>query len=217
MARYVMLVGGIAMSVLALFLLLKALRVPILEDPDLPLRHDDAAAAVVGVGLLVADVVAPVPSSVVMVALGALFGVVGGTLLSTVGGLGAALCGYLIGRLAGPKGRRLVSPVSWARADAFFERWGIVAVLMSRPVPIVAETVAVLAGMSRAPAGRVALAAVLGSLPVATMYALIGTTWVEPSFAALLAVMTLGALALWSFVRALNAPQVEARPDDSRL
>ena len=38
--------------------------------------------ALLGTGLLVADVVLPRPSSVVMVAHGALFSVVGGTLLS---------------------------------------------------------------------------------------------------------------------------------------
>lgn len=200
---------------LGLFLLIGALGVPLLEHPDLSLRHDDAATAGLGVGLLIADVVAPVPSSVVMVALGALYGVIGGTLLSTVGGLGAALSGYLIGRLTGPKGRSLASPAAWARADAFFQRWGAFAILMSRPVPIVAETVAVLAGMSRARPGRVTLAALFGSLPVAAMYAFIGNAAVESSLAALLAVVALGALALWVFRSGTNAlrPQRDPRDD----
>ncbi len=40
------------------------------------MRASGVVAALVGVGLLVADVVLPVPSSVVMLAHGALFGVV---------------------------------------------------------------------------------------------------------------------------------------------
>src|SRR5215211_6626130 len=48
--------------------------------------------------LLVVDVVLPVPSNLVMIAHGALFGVAIGTFLSLVGSIGAALVGFAIGQ-----------------------------------------------------------------------------------------------------------------------
>lgn len=107
----------IASSLLALFLVafivVEALHVPLLSDPAPWLTKAGYAAAAVGVGLLVADVLLPVPASIVMIAQGALFGIAGGTALSLVGGLGATLVGFLIGR----RGRGLVNH-SRERVDA---------------------------------------------------------------------------------------------------
>lgn len=74
-----------------------------------PARHMDAGAvaAAVGVGLLVADVVLPVPSSVVMVAHGALFGVGLGAALSMLGRIGNAVVGVKVVRVD-MVGRRVV-------------------------------------------------------------------------------------------------------------
>src|SRR6185436_11950262 len=105
-------------------------------------------AAVVGVGLLVADVVLPVPSSLVMILHGALFGVVVGTLLSLAGSLGAALFGFWIGRRGGPLFARLVPEDERLRADALLQTWGDLALIVT----------------------------LAGSLPAALLYALTGAT-----------------------------------------
>ena len=55
------------------------------------------------------------------------------------------------------------------------ERRGIAAVILTRPMPIVAETVAIVAGATRMRASTVALAAAAGSLPPAVVYALAGS------------------------------------------
>src|SRR5205085_4569107 len=128
-----------------------------------------AATAALGVALLVADVVLPVPSSVVMTAHGALFGVALGTLLSLAGSVGAAVAGYAIGRRGEAFVARRVSPAERARADRLLGRWGVVAIVASRPIPLVAETVAIAAGAARIGAARVALAALAGSLPAALL------------------------------------------------
>jgi len=64
----------------------------------------------------------PVPSSVVMIANGALFGVAVGTSLSLLGSLGAAALGFLIGRRSTRLLERLVSPAEKARADELLRR-----------------------------------------------------------------------------------------------
>jgi uncharacterized membrane protein YdjX (TVP38/TMEM64 family) len=60
------------------------------------------------------------------------------------------------------------------RAEALLERRGALAIVVSRPIPLLAETVTVLAGASRMPWRRAALAAVIGSLPEAVAYGLAG-------------------------------------------
>ena len=74
-------------------------------------------AAILGVGLLVADVLLPVPSSLVMVAHGAAFDVLKGTLLSLAGSTGAAMCGFWLGRRGGRLLERCVPTEERARAE----------------------------------------------------------------------------------------------------
>lgn len=176
MKRYALLTLAMMVLFLALFGLVEHLRVPLLTDPDPWLARGGWIAAALGAGLLVADVLLPVPASLVMIAHGALFGVVGGTLLSLAGALGAAAFGFALGRRGGPLLSRLVPEDERLRADALLERWGDLAVLVTRPVPILAETVAILAGASRMGWGRMSLASLAGSLPAALIYALTGAT-----------------------------------------
>jgi uncharacterized membrane protein YdjX (TVP38/TMEM64 family) len=166
----------ILVGFLVLFLLFEALEIPLLSDPSPWLARGGAGAAAVGVGLLVVDVVLPVPSSVVMVAHGALFGVALGTLLSVVGSLGAALVAFGIGRRGGSLLARLVPADERRYADDLIERWGTLAIVVTRPVPLLAETVAVLAGASPLGWGRLTFATVAGSLPPALLYAWAGAT-----------------------------------------
>jgi uncharacterized membrane protein YdjX (TVP38/TMEM64 family) len=111
-----------------------------------------------------------------MVANGALFGVIGGTLLSVGGSTGAALIGFSIGRRGGPLMARLVPPKERARADHLLSRWGGLAMVITRPVPLLAETVAIMAGTSPLGWRQAALASFVGSLPPALLYALTGAT-----------------------------------------
>lgn len=174
MKHYAILTGAMCVLFLAAFGIVEALGVPLLTDPTPWLSHGGLAAALIGIGLLIADVLLPVPSSLVMIAHGALFGVVGGTLLSLVGATGAALFGFYLGRRGGPLLDRLIPPEERKRGDALLARYGDLAIVVTRPVPILAETIAVLAGTSPMGWGRMTLATLLGSLPAALIYALTG-------------------------------------------
>jgi uncharacterized membrane protein YdjX (TVP38/TMEM64 family) len=198
-------VVGVALAAFFLlgFAVVEAFDVPVLSDPRPWLDRAGATAAVVGVALLVADVVVPVPSSVVMVAHGALFGVVAGSLLSLVGRVGGALLGFGIGRRGGAVlADRLVPERSGPTARDLLERWGATAVVLSRPVPVLAETVVVLAGASGLPWRTVTLAALVGSLPEAVLYALAGAVAAGSRNTALLfAGLLVGAAALFLVLR----------------
>ena len=174
MKRYLLIMAALIASFMILFLIVEALGVPLLSDPTPWMKHGGVLAAGLGVGLLIADVLLPVPSSLVMVAHGALFGVVVGTLLSLLGSVGAALFGFAIGRRGGRVLERAVTPAERERADYLLARWGALAIIVTRPVPLIAETVAIMAGASRMSWGSVTVASLAGSLPPALLYALTG-------------------------------------------
>jgi hypothetical protein len=88
MTRFWILTVALLLAMLLLFFVVQALQLPFLaEDTSFLLSQKKWVAALAGVGLLLVDVIAPVPSSIVMLANGMLFGMIGGTLLSVVGGL----------------------------------------------------------------------------------------------------------------------------------
>jgi len=161
-------------AVLSLFLIAEALDLPLLSDPTPWLDQGGLTAALVGIGLLLGDVVLPVPSSLVMIAHGALFGITIGTALSLLGSTGATMVGYALGRRGA---RFLVQDVpdeDRRYANTLVGRWGLLAIIVTRPVPLLAETTAFMAGMSSLRWWEVLLGAVAGSLPAALLYAYTG-------------------------------------------
>lgn len=174
MKRYLLIAATLIVFFTILFVIVEALHVPLLSDPTPWMKHGGVVAACVGVGLLIADVLLPVPSSLVMVAHGALFGVLWGTTLSLIGSVGAAIFGFAIGRRGGRLMERVVTLAERERAGDILARWGTLAVIVTRPVPLLAETVAIMAGATTMTWRSLVLASFAGSLPPALLYALTG-------------------------------------------
>jgi uncharacterized membrane protein YdjX (TVP38/TMEM64 family) len=200
MNRYAWIGAAMILVFAALFGLVELLDVGILGDPSTVMSHGGLAAAAVGIGLLVADVLIPVPSSVVMVAHGALFGVALGSAVSLLGNLGAAWFGFWIGRRGGPMLDRVMSEDERRRGDAMLARWGMMAIVVTRPVPMLAETMVILAGTSGLGWGQLTLATLAGSLPAAVLLAAAGATGMALDSALLVFVLVLlisGGFWLW--------------------
>ena len=215
MKRYWIIAFTLVGLFLILFVIVEALRIPILTDPSDQLTRGGAAAAAIGVGLLIADVALPVPSSIVMVAHGALFGVLAGSLLSLAGMTGAAMVGFAIGRRGGPLLERLVRSAERRRADRMLERWGALALVITRPVPILAETCAILAGASRISWTKALLASVVGSLSPALLYALAGSVSASFQNGALMFLFVLVASGLfWLISYKMRASNLDAAVRD---
>ncbi|MGC4106269.1 MAG: VTT domain-containing protein [Thermomicrobiales bacterium] len=172
--RYTLIALAIAAFVLVSFLIVEALGIPLLADPSDQLGRGGIGAAMLGVGLLLVDVLLPVPSSLVMTAQGALFGIVLGTTLSMIGSVGAALVGFAIGRKGMRFIARFVSPEEQAASNRLLERWGPLALIVTRPVPILAETTAIMAGASTLGWGKATIGIVVGAFPAALIYAIAG-------------------------------------------
>lgn len=202
---------------LALFGVVAWLDVGLLRDPTGAMAHGGVVAACVGVGLLVADVLIPVPSSLVMLAHGALYGVVLGTVLSLIGSVGAAWLGFWLGRRGGPLLDRLMSADQRTRGDRLLARWGALAIVVTRPVPIVAETVALLAGTSPLSWRSLTLASFAGALPASLLFAITGATSMQlDSMLLVLALVLAIAGSTWWLGRRASAMDPNELPNETR-
>jgi uncharacterized membrane protein YdjX (TVP38/TMEM64 family) len=139
------------------------------------LESAGAWAWAAGVLLLAADLLLPIPSTLVIAGLGYLYGVVVGGLLAAVGLSLSGFLGYGLGRLCGERfARRLLGENDYALGERLFVRGGAWLVAMSRALPIFPEIVSCTAGLVRMPFKRFALALVCGSLPMGLVFAAIG-------------------------------------------
>lgn len=172
--RYWITILVISSFFLLLFGVAEIYKIPLLTDPSEWLNSGGVLPATIGVLLLVADIWLPVPSSIIMTANGALFGILIGTALSIIGSLGASLVGFSMGRAGSNMLKRLVTTTEYERSELLMKRWGITAILITRPIPILAETVAILAGASSLGWTRFTIASTVGISPVAFLYALAG-------------------------------------------
>jgi uncharacterized membrane protein YdjX (TVP38/TMEM64 family) len=172
----------------ALYLGATALELRVLQDPRPWLEGAGVAPALVGVALLAADAVAPIPSSLVLVALGSACGVLAAVALGLIGkALMAALC-IGAGRRGGGLLAHDLSREEQQRARGLVDRWGALAVLVTRPVPLLGETTLLMAGAAGLSWRRAMAAAMVGSAPevvaysaagaVATRFATVAYIWV---------------------------------------
>jgi uncharacterized membrane protein YdjX (TVP38/TMEM64 family) len=159
---------------LALYFVVELVDVPLLKDPRPWVEGGGYAAAAIGILLLLADIAIPVPSSIIMLAMGAVYGPVTGGLINTIGGWLATMTGFLIGRSMRAWVPRVTGEAERARAIRFLERWGIGALIATRPVPLIAETMAIVAGASTMSGRSVAAAALLGGAPAGFLYSYAG-------------------------------------------
>ncbi|HYG15829.1 MAG TPA: VTT domain-containing protein [Bacteroidia bacterium] len=131
-------------------------------------------AAFTGTTLLIIDFFLPVPSSLIMIYNGLLFGPYMGTLLSVAGGIGASLMGYYAGKSGKKYMLRFILPADIEKSKSFFDRWGLLVIAITRPVPLLSEAASVVAGMSGIELKQMFKYSLVGYLPPAIIYALTG-------------------------------------------
>ena len=128
-----------------------------------------------GIALLVADIVLPVPSTVVMSALGWMYGWWLGGLICAAGSMLSGVIAYAACRWLGRgAARRIAGDEGLRKGEEIFERRGGWLVALSRWMPVLPEAVACLAGLSSM-RWRVFLPALAcGSVPTGFVFAAIG-------------------------------------------
>lgn len=131
-------------------------------------------AAALGLGLILADCVLPIPATPVMSGLGLVLGPWLGGAVATLGSFLSGCLAYGLARLLGRAPAAWIAGPSLPVLEASFMKHGGWMVALSRWAPVLPETVAALAGVVRMPFPRFALALACGSLPLGFIFAAIG-------------------------------------------
>lgn len=152
-----------------------------LENTVQILRDQGPWAWAAGIGLLVADLFLPILGTVVMSALGLIYGMWWGGVLASLGSICAGLLAYGLCRGAG---RGIAEKIAGKKGIEEGERLfsgelGGWIVALSRWMPVFPEVVACLAGLTRMPLPKFALALACGSIPLGFTYAAIGAAGVD--------------------------------------
>lgn len=208
LSRSAVLVLAVAATVIALKLIVENLFGINLGDVLTRWSHDPGPGTVaIIITLLAVDILLPVPSSFVMLASGALFGVAWGSVVSLVGSIGGEWFGFeLVRRFGAPFARRLAGADDLQRLSGLMTRHGAAAVVATRALPVVMETMSVVAGLSAMPRRTFLGASLLGTAPVAVIYAWAGassrdTGSLIPAVVMLIAVTAVG----WIWYRAARS------------
>jgi len=136
-------------------------------------------AWVAAIALLLTDLVLPIPATIVMSALGYLYGPFIGGLISAVGSFLAGALGYWLCRLVGEKAAlRLLGEKDYERGKKLSGGIGGWVIVLSRWLPVFPEVIACMAGLTRMSPGYFHAALACGSLPLGFTYAYIGYTGV---------------------------------------
>ena len=171
---------------LILMLALLAVAVPLVPFLAFGTRLDHAVAgwldpppaprvlAAIEVGVLAADLLLPVPSSMVATLGGAHLGIVIGTGCAWLGMTAGAMLGWWLGRTAGAASLSSLTLAEQERLTRQQRRFGPLAVVLTRPLPLVAEAAALMAGASGMSWRDFLLAAGSGNLAIALVWSLAG-------------------------------------------
>lgn len=179
--KFVLKVFGIAVLLAALFMLTFELwgeKFETLFNQEACVEYFSSIRAwawAVAIGLLLVDLLLPVPATGVMAALGSVYGPVIGTIVGVLGSAMAGFLGYGLARFGGqPVAQRIASDEELDQFQSFFDRWGGIAIIASRILPILPEVIAVLAGLARMRLRRFTVALLLGTVPTAALFAWVG-------------------------------------------
>lgn len=127
-------------------------------------------------GLLASDILLPIPSSIVSTACGLLLGIAAGTPVSLAGMTISCIAGYfLAAKLGEPFVEKMVGKESMERFKKLQKKHGNMVVIITRPVPVLAEIAVLSAGLGQIPFGRFLLLSTLSNLGISAVYAAIGS------------------------------------------
>jgi uncharacterized membrane protein YdjX (TVP38/TMEM64 family) len=157
------------------------------NDAVLTLRKYGSWAWAVGIVLIWADLVLPIPQTSVITALGITYGALLGGLLGSLGLITGGLLGYVLMLTSARRFvQRFVGPRSLHKVESLFDRSGAWAIVLSRSLPYsVPEAMVLVAGLARMPMKKFAAALTIGSVPTAFTFAAIGAGWADQPIAAL--------------------------------
>ncbi|KKS13358.1 hypothetical protein A2617_00130 [Candidatus Daviesbacteria bacterium RIFOXYD1_FULL_41_10] len=158
-------------------------------------------SALIIIGLLVADILIPIPSSIVMVASGILFGPILGGLVALTGSLIGSLLNFQISRAFGrERVQGWLKNDGYDRLSSLMQKYGAVTVILTRMVPIAMESVSSIAGLSLMKFRKFIILNLIGFTPIVFLYSSTGAIYKNTEPQNIFIVLTAGflvPLAVW--------------------
>jgi uncharacterized membrane protein YdjX (TVP38/TMEM64 family) len=183
--------SGLAVIGVLAFVLSSCATVPTAQEADdavLMLRQYEGWAWAVGIALIWADLVLPIPQTAVIAALGIIYGTLLGGLLGSLGLITGGLMGYgLMLTSARCFAQRFARPRSLRKMESLFDRGGAWAIILTRSLPYsIPEAMVFFAGLAGIPMRKYVAALTIGSVPAAFVFAAIGAGWADQPILALI-------------------------------
>jgi membrane protein DedA with SNARE-associated domain len=129
---------------------------------------------VISFGLLTADILLPVPSSLLMILNGKMLGILAGSTLSLIASMTASLMGFFLGRKSTRFVNQFFSAKDIAIGNKLFNYYGSSFIAISKFIPVLSETISFISGCSEVSGNVFLFYSFIGNLFVSITYAFIG-------------------------------------------
>ncbi len=150
-----------------------------IEDIVALIRSWGVFAPLLSILLMVLQAVAfPLPSFLITLANGMVFGVFWGALISWIGAMAGALISFFLARVFGEKfvRKRYKKEGAWEKIDQIGGKYGFRVVLIARLLPFISfDFISYGAGLSRMRVGYFLLSTGIGMLPATIVYSTVGS------------------------------------------
>ncbi len=134
----------------------------------------------IAIVLLISDLFLPMPATIIMSALGYIYGPLVGGLISAGGSFASGVLAYWLCRMLGERAAtRVLGQKDYERGKKISAQVGGWVVALSRWLPVFPEVIACMAGLTRMPLKNFYIALACGSLPLGFTYAIIGNSGIE--------------------------------------
>ena len=134
--------------------------------------------------MAIQGLIVPIPSEIVLLAAGIIWGVLGGGVMGIVGSMAAALLCFYISRKGGrPLVKKFVGEKAIDLADNFIKKYGMGAIIVARFLPFIAfDPISYVSGLVDMDIKKYSIGTLIGSIFRAFFYSWLGSTLgIDPS------------------------------------
>jgi len=134
--------------------------------------------------MAVQGLIIPIPSEIVLLATGMIWGVYYGGIMGIIGSMAAGmLCFYISKKGGRPLAEKFVGKKAISMADEFIEKYGIWAILISRMVPFIFfDPISYASGLVEMDTKKYSIGTLIGAIPRAFFFAWLGSLFgIDPS------------------------------------
>ena len=128
--------------------------------------------------MAIQGLIVPIPSELVLLAAGMIWGFIGGGIMGVIGSMAAALLCFYVSRKGGrPLAEKFVGKSAISMADDFIHKYGMSAIIIARLLPFVAfDPISYTAGLVDLDVKKYSVGTLIGSIPRAFFYSWLGAS-----------------------------------------